>query len=75
MWFHWFCRLMVYLIKILNVYYNFYNVGLAVVTKEQAFLWTDGRYHLQASQELDLNLWTLMRQGKPYSLQCHAITV
>ena len=25
-------------------------------------VWTDGRYHLQASQQLDTN-WTLMKQG------------
>lgn len=39
------------------------NAGIAVVTRDQALLWTDGRYHLQALNELDLTLWTLMRQG------------
>ena len=38
--------------------------GVAVITGEQALLWTDGRYHLQAEEELDLSAWTLMRQGK-----------
>ena len=37
--------------------------GIAVVTDTQALLWTDGRYHLQASCELNNDLWTLMRQG------------
>ena len=37
--------------------------GVAVVTLSEALLWTDGRYHLQASQQLDQN-WTLMKQGK-----------
>lgn len=33
-----------------------------VVTNELALLWTDGRYFLQASKELDNN-WTLMKSG------------
>lgn len=37
--------------------------GIVVVTEERALLWTDGRYHLQASKELDLDTWTLMPQG------------
>ncbi|KAG0045627.1 hypothetical protein BGZ83_009130 [Gryganskiella cystojenkinii] len=40
------------------------SAGLAVVTLEQAALFTDGRYFLQASQELDSN-WTLMKSGMP----------
>jgi Xaa-Pro aminopeptidase len=35
-----------------------------VVTRNTAALFTDGRYFLQASQELDEN-WTLMKQGLP----------
>ena len=27
-------------------------------------MWTDGRYHLQAVQEMDRN-WTLMKDGLP----------
>ncbi|TPX58919.1 hypothetical protein SpCBS45565_g07872 [Spizellomyces sp. 'palustris'] len=40
------------------------SAGLAVITLEQAALWTDGRYFLQASQQLDAN-WTLMKSGLP----------
>lgn len=36
--------------------------GTALVTHSDALLWTDGRYFLQASQELDSN-WTLMKDG------------
>jgi Xaa-Pro aminopeptidase len=38
------------------------SAGTAVVTEQAALLWTDGRYYLQASQELDSN-WTLMKDG------------
>ena len=38
------------------------HAGVAVVTMTEALLWTDGRYHLQASKQLDQN-WTLMKQG------------
>ncbi|KAF9788041.1 Creatinase/aminopeptidase [Thelephora terrestris] len=38
------------------------SAGCAVVTKEHAYLFTDGRYFLQAEQQLDDN-WTLMKQG------------
>lgn len=34
--------------------------GTAVVTDKDACLWTDGRYYLQAVQEMDQN-WTLMK--------------
>lgn len=40
------------------------SAGLAVVTLESAALWTDGRYFLQASKQLDAN-WTLMKSGLP----------
>lgn len=36
--------------------------GTAVVTKEAALLWTDGRYYQQAAKELD-PIWTLMKDG------------
>lgn len=39
------------------------SAGIAVVTNDAALLWTDGRYHLQASQQVDPTLWTLMKQG------------
>ncbi|THH27358.1 hypothetical protein EUX98_g6829 [Antrodiella citrinella] len=38
--------------------------GCAVVTLDNAYLFTDGRYHLQASQQLDQN-WVLMKEGLP----------
>ncbi|EWM22705.1 peptidase m24 family protein [Nannochloropsis gaditana] len=36
------------------------SAGTAVVTPEHALLWTDGRYFLQASQELGPD-WVLMK--------------
>lgn len=36
------------------------SAGTAVVTLNGALLWTDGRYHLQAEQQIDEN-WTLMK--------------
>ena len=44
--------------------YSYIYVGVAMVTTDKALLWTDGRYHLQASKQLDCN-WTLMKQGLP----------
>ncbi|WVZ62377.1 hypothetical protein U9M48_012135 [Paspalum notatum var. saurae] len=38
------------------------SAGTAVVTKNKAALWTDGRYFLQAEKELS-HEWTLMRSG------------
>uniref|UniRef100_H2ZLT7 Xaa-Pro aminopeptidase 1 n=1 Tax=Ciona savignyi TaxID=51511 RepID=H2ZLT7_CIOSA len=38
------------------------SAGTAVVTQNQAALWTDGRYFLQAEKELDSN-WNLMKMG------------
>ncbi|KAF8267982.1 Creatinase/aminopeptidase [Lactarius quietus] len=40
------------------------SAGTAIVTKDNAYLFTDGRYFLQAEQQLDKN-WTLMKQGLP----------
>lgn len=40
------------------------SAGTALVTDKNALLWTDGRYFLQASQELDSN-WSLMKDGLP----------
>jgi Xaa-Pro aminopeptidase len=39
--------------------------GCAIVTKDSAALFTDGRYFLQASKELDAKYWKLMKQGMP----------
>jgi Xaa-Pro aminopeptidase len=40
------------------------SAGLCVVTHSQAALWTDGRYFLQASKQLDEN-WILQKSGMP----------
>ncbi|KAI0777354.1 Creatinase/aminopeptidase [Trametes elegans] len=40
------------------------SAGCAIVTPKDAYLFTDGRYFLQASKQLDQN-WTLMKQGLP----------
>ncbi|KRT80197.1 Peptidase [Oryctes borbonicus] len=37
--------------------------GDAIITQERAVLWTDGRYHLQADDELNCD-WLLMREGE-----------
>jgi len=39
------------------------SAGTAVVTEHLSALWTDGRYFLQADQELDCN-WIIMRIGQ-----------
>lgn len=36
----------------------------ALVTPDKALLWTDGRYFLQAEQELSAD-WTLMKAEEP----------
>lgn len=33
------------------------SAGTAVVTAKSAFIWTDGRYTLQASQQCDPTVW------------------
>ncbi|KAI7852083.1 peptidase M24, structural domain-containing protein [Circinella umbellata] len=40
------------------------SAGYAIVSSKEAALFTDGRYFLQASEQLDNN-WTLMKQGLP----------
>jgi len=40
------------------------SAGCAVVTLDKAYLFTDGRYFLQAAKQLDSN-WTLMKSGLP----------
>jgi Xaa-Pro aminopeptidase len=40
------------------------SAGRAIITLDKAFLFTDGRYFLQAEQQLDEN-WTLMKQALP----------
>ena len=41
------------------------SAGTAVITPDAALLFTDGRYFLQASQQLEPGVWTLMRTGLP----------
>lgn len=41
------------------------SAGCALVTMKEALLFTDGRYFLQASQQLEPNVWTLMKSGEP----------
>jgi len=41
------------------------SVGDLVVTRKDAFLWTDNRYFIQAEQELAGSEITLMRMGRP----------
>ena len=38
------------------------SAGTAIVTATEALVWTDGRYHLQARQEMS-EAWTLMKDG------------
>ncbi|CAL8143348.1 unnamed protein product [Orchesella dallaii] len=38
--------------------------GKALVTLSEALFWTDGRYFIQASEEMDKN-WKLMKEGIP----------
>ncbi|KJA26862.1 hypothetical protein HYPSUDRAFT_36019 [Hypholoma sublateritium FD-334 SS-4] len=40
------------------------SAGCAIITLDKAYLFTDGRYFLQAGKQLDQN-WTLMKQGLP----------
>ncbi|KDN39533.1 putative aminopeptidase P, cytoplasmic [Tilletiaria anomala UBC 951] len=40
------------------------SAGCAVVTEKDGLLFTDGRYFLQAGQQLQAGVWTLMKQGE-----------
>ncbi|GAA5857392.1 hypothetical protein JCM9279_004708 [Rhodotorula babjevae] len=40
------------------------SAGTAIVLHDKALLWTDGRYHQQAAQQLSPD-WTLMKHGVP----------
>jgi Xaa-Pro aminopeptidase len=44
------------------------SAGTALILQNAAYLWTDGRYFLQASNELS-NDWTLMKSGEPKVLE------
>ena len=39
------------------------SAGEALIGRDHAYLWTDGRYYLQANQQLDANEYTLMHQS------------
>ena len=41
------------------------SAGTVVVTKDEAFLWTDGRYFLQAAEQLEGSGIELMKMGEP----------
>ena len=41
------------------------SAGTLVITENQAGLWTDSRYHIQASEQLDNNLIQLFKEGLP----------
>lgn len=41
------------------------SAGCAIISQDEAALFTDGRYFLQAGQQLDPKVWTLMKQGEP----------
>ncbi|CAH2083406.1 unnamed protein product [Euphydryas editha] len=41
------------------------SAGVALVTAAKALVWTDGRYYTQFQKEVDLNVWTLMKQSLP----------
>lgn len=41
------------------------SAGCALITMKEALLFTDGRYFLQASQQLEPGVWTLMKMGEP----------
>lgn len=42
---------------------SLFFLGLALITTNEALLWTDGRYFLQAEKELS-DQWRLMRMGE-----------
>ncbi|KAH0623760.1 hypothetical protein JD844_006867, partial [Phrynosoma platyrhinos] len=39
------------------------SAGTAIITEQDAAMWTDGRYFLQAAQQMDSN-WTLMKMDQ-----------
>lgn len=47
------------------------SAGDALVGREQAYLWTDGRYFLQADQELDAAHYQLMKQMQGVAAPIH----
>lgn len=45
------------------------SAGTAVITHDGAYLWTDGRYFIQAKDELGPG-WTLMKSGVKGEMSC-----
>ncbi|XP_063371796.1 xaa-Pro aminopeptidase ApepP-like [Cydia amplana] len=43
--------------------------GTAVVTRDHALVWTDGRYFTQFEIQVDTAQWTLMREGEDLTIQ------
>lgn len=41
------------------------SAGVAIVTKDEAKLWTDGRYFIQAAKEIEASEFDLMKMGIP----------
>lgn len=41
------------------------SAGTAVITKDEAYLWTDGRYFIQAASQLEGTTVGLMKMGEP----------
>ena len=39
------------------------SAGTLLVTPENAYLWVDGRYHIQAQKQVDESIITVMKQG------------
>ena len=44
------------------------SAGTAVILKDKAGLWTDGRYHIQAEEELDGSNIKLFKEGLPETI-------
>lgn len=43
---------------------GFSGTGQAIIAEgENAAVWVDSRYHLQAENQLDKQFWTLMKEG------------
>eukprot|EP00957_Ditylum_brightwellii_P129335 9866261-Ditylum_brightwellii.AAC.1 len=41
------------------------SAGTALVTRDKALLWTDARYFVQTENQLDGDLWSLMKMYEP----------
>ncbi|MDE5715877.1 MAG: aminopeptidase P family protein [Anaeroplasmataceae bacterium] len=41
------------------------SAGTLIITQDKAYLWTDGRYHIQAAKQIENRPIVLMKQGNP----------